>query len=89
MNDMVLKAVAKSGAIKHKAPYGSGDDDTHRGTLKVDATACPQDVRYPLDTSLLNDARVKSERIIDYLWSLVYYKAKNHGPIARQRKGIT
>lgn len=76
MNDIMLKAAAESGAIKHKAPYGSGGDATQRGTLKIDATACPQDVRYPLDTSLLNDARLKSEGIIDYLWSLDYYKDK-------------
>lgn len=76
MNDIMLKAASRLGAIKHKAPYGSGGSDTHRGTLKVDATACPQDVRYPLDTSLLDDSRLKSEGIIDHLWSLGYYKGK-------------
>jgi transposase, IS5 family len=34
----------------------------------VDATACPQDIAYPTDLNLLNDARVKSEELIDLLY---------------------
>lgn len=37
------------------------------GTLIVDATACPQDISYPTDLNLLNDAREKSEVLIDIL----------------------
>lgn len=42
---------------------------THKGKLLLDATACPQDIRYPTDLNLLNDARVKSEELIDFLYS--------------------
>lgn len=42
----------------------------HEGELIVDATACPQDISYPTDLNLLNDAREKSEQLIDFLWSL-------------------
>ena len=42
---------------------------THQGELIVDATACPQDISYPTDLNLLNDAREKSEELIDILWS--------------------
>ncbi|MFT6810774.1 MAG: IS5 family transposase, partial [Saprospiraceae bacterium] len=38
---------------------------THKGTLITDATVCPQDIAYPTDLNLLNDARVQSESIID------------------------
>jgi hypothetical protein len=41
---------------------------THQGKLIVDATACPQDIRYPTDLNLLNDAREKSEELIDFLY---------------------
>ena len=40
----------------------------NKGKLIVDATACPQDIRYPTDLNLLNDARVKSEELIDLLF---------------------
>lgn len=43
---------------------------THEGKLLIDATACPQDIRYPTDLNLLNDAREKSEELIDFLCSL-------------------
>lgn len=38
-----------------------------QGELIVDATACPQDISYPTDLNLLNDAREKSEQLIDIL----------------------
>jgi transposase, IS5 family len=41
---------------------------SHKGRLLVDATACPQDIAYPTDLNLLNDARVKSEELIDLLY---------------------
>lgn len=42
---------------------------THQGKLLIDATACPQDIRYPTDLNLLNDAREKSEELIDFLYT--------------------
>ena len=41
---------------------------THKGTLKVDGTVAPQQIAYPTDVDLLNEARENSERIIDLLW---------------------
>ena len=41
--------------------------DTNEGTLILDATCAPQDIRYPTDISLLNEAREKLEKIIDTL----------------------
>ena len=42
---------------------------THHGKLLMDATACPQDIRYPTDLNLLNDACEKSEDLIDFLYA--------------------
>ena len=46
-------------------------DDSHppnKGMLIMDATVAPQDIAYPTDVGLLNDAREKLETIIDALW---------------------
>ena len=43
----------------------------HKGRVIYDATACPQDIAYPTDLNLLNDAREKLEELIDY----IYFKA--------------
>jgi transposase, IS5 family len=40
----------------------------NKGKMIVDATACPQDIRYPTDLNLLNDARKKSEELVDVLY---------------------
>jgi len=41
---------------------------THKGQLITDATACPQDIAYPTDLNLLNDARKKAEELVDILY---------------------
>lgn len=50
------------------------DDDDHNdssggnsGTLTVDATCAPSQIRYPQDVSLLNEARENAERLLDEL----------------------
>ena len=40
----------------------------NRGKLLIDATCAPADIRYPTDISLVNEAREKSEQIIDTLF---------------------
>jgi len=47
-------------------PSGNPPPDT-KGQLIVDATCAPQDVRFPNDVGLLNEAREKTDRIIDTL----------------------
>ena len=39
-------------------------EDTNKGTLTIDATCSPANIRYPQDVSLLNEAREKLENII-------------------------
>jgi IS5 family transposase len=55
----------------------------NQGQLIVDATACPQDIRYPTDLDLLNDAREKSEELIDHL-----YCPSRHSPKPRTYREI-
>ncbi|MCF1684746.1 transposase [Tetragenococcus halophilus] len=55
--------------------YNKKDDDdktpltggSNSGTLTLDATCAPQNIKYPTDTELLNDARKHAEKIIDAL----------------------
>ncbi len=58
---------------KSDPPSGSGKTDkesenqshTNEGTLILDATCVPSDIRYPTDVSLLNEGREYLEEIID------------------------
>jgi hypothetical protein len=57
----------------------------NQGTLLVDATACPQDIAYPTDLNLLNDAREKSEELIDKLYhGLSIPKPRTYRVVARK-----
>ena len=40
----------------------------NQGKMIIDATVCPQDIAYPTDLNLLNDARKKTEELIDFLY---------------------
>ena len=56
-------------------PTGGGDhsvdpdeaDDTNAGTLILDATCAPQNISYPQDVNLLNEAREDLEKMIDII----------------------
>ena len=41
------------------------EETVNEGTLILDATCVPQNIRFPTDSSLLNEAREKTEEIID------------------------
>jgi hypothetical protein len=71
INDLIVKKAMAS----QKKPKNNKDDDEHQGPgkssnngkLVLDATCAPADITYPTDLKLLNDAREKSEAIIDTL----------------------
>ncbi len=46
----------------------SNDPPANKGKLIMDATCVPADIRYPTDHSLLNEAREKTEAMIDILY---------------------
>jgi len=43
-------------------------DKPNQGKLLLDATCVPMDIRYPTDLSLINEAREKTEKMIDIIW---------------------
>ena len=63
INEMII-AGARS-----EEPQDNNDDDEpgNGGTMIVDATCAPSNIKYPQDTSLLNEAREATEKIIDEL----------------------
>lgn len=67
MSDMIIK-MAQVGRNKN--------NKTHHGELKIDATVADQQIRYPNDLGLLNEAREKTETIIDLLFDLLRDKIK-------------
>ena len=68
-NNTPQPGVNTAAAEGHQNSGTDKDNITHQGTLIVDATACPQDISYPTDLNLLNDAREKSEELIDFLFN--------------------
>ena len=59
----------------HDDPSGS-ETTKNAGKLIIDATCAPADIKYPTDLGLLNDAREKTEEMIDIL----------HAPLVKLRK---
>ena len=70
-------------------PTGGGDDNeesaTNSGTLILDATCAPQNISYPQDVNLLNEAREKLEQMIDIIcYEQNYYKPRMYRQKARK-----
>lgn len=72
-------------------PTGGGNDndneesDTNSGTLILDATCAPQNITYPQDVNLLNEAREKLEKMIDIIcYEQNYYKPRMYRQKARE-----
>lgn len=68
---------------------GGGDDneesETNSGTLILDATCAPQNISYPQDVNLLNEAREKLEKMIDIIcYEQNYYKPRMYRQKARK-----
>ena len=63
INEMILSA-----AQKEENHHDDDDhDDSNSGTMIVDATCAPSNIRYPKDASLLNEARENTEKLLDEL----------------------
>jgi len=66
LNEAMCKAEAKP--AEEAMPTGD-DHEGHSGTLIVDATCTPADIKYPTDTSLLAEAIEKTDMMIDAMQS--------------------
>lgn len=86
INAINAKIAKVKQGIDQKNKPKDDDPPTHRGSLLLDATACPQNIAYPTDLDLLNDARVKSEELIDTAFehSTKKIKPRNYREKARK-----
>jgi hypothetical protein len=93
INERISKIKQELEKKEDKKKQKSDDDNfqkqqeiTHKGSLITDATACPQDIAYPTDIDLLNDAREKSEELMDILFevSTLEKKPRNYREKARK-----
>ena len=53
---------------RRSKPPKPPEDGSNDGTMILDASVAPADVRYPTDLSLLNECREKTEMFIDKIW---------------------
>lgn len=65
INEMVIREAKGEGEDNDDNPGDFGNS----GTMIVDATCAPSNIRYPQDVSLLNEAREKAEKLLDSLHS--------------------
>ena len=64
LNDILCEVMPK--LVKPNRRFGCSNQGTLITTQICDATVAPQNIRYPQDASLLNEARVKCEQMIDW-----------------------
>ena len=72
INEMIVRDAKER---QEKEAESKDDDDYdvapgsggNRGTMIVDATCAPSNIRYPQDVSLLNEARENAEKLLDAL----------------------
>jgi hypothetical protein len=76
INESIVQGVMEPGgennAVDTHSDKDQGSKDqnnptSHKGKMIVDATCTPADIAYPTDLTLLNEARQKSEEIIDMM----------------------
>ena len=58
----------ESGKVEATGENSSEGVEENNGTLIIDATVSPADIRYPTDLSILNECRENTEKIIEELW---------------------
>lgn len=73
INEMIVRDAKERQEKEAKSKDDGDDSDNHpgagenSGTMIVDATCPPSNIRYPQDVSLLNEARENAEKILDAL----------------------
>ena len=69
INEMIVRDAkerqAKESESKDDDDSDNNSDGGNRGTMIVDATCAPSNIRYPQDVSLLNEARENAEKLLD------------------------
>jgi len=69
INEMIIAKVQPATQEKPKDDNHDDDEPGNGGTMIIDATCAPSNIKYPQDTALLNEARESAEKIIDVLYT--------------------
>ena len=82
INEMIVRDAKERQANEAKSKDEDDSDDPpgtggNSGTMIVDATCAPSNIRYPQDVSLLNEARENAETLLDVLHDPAGGKASN------------
>lgn len=75
--------------VEEKTGQREPDEDQDKppsGKLVIDATCAPEDMKYPTDLGVLNDAREITEKVIDTLWVSLPIRQKRRKPRTYRRK---
>lgn len=87
----INEMIAEYNSPQDPPPGGGNDPDSsntetdNHGTLILDATCAPQQISYPQDVNLLNEARENLETILDKICAKYnYYKPRMYRKKARQ-----
>ena len=94
INEKIASLKLRKDSLAKKEDLDSGsspgdenpDSPSHKGRVIFDATACPQDITYPTDLTLLSDAREMSEKLIDRIYSISLHgkKPRSYRQVARK-----
>jgi len=93
VNEMIIEKA--NGKKRNNDDDDRPEPPQNKGTMIVDATCAPSNIKFPQDTELLNEARENTEKLIDILHNpkegkrpRTYRKTahKSHLKIARKRK---
>lgn len=81
------KGTKSPGSTEQLEKESDGTIPENRGRVIFDATACPQDIAFPTDLTLLSNAREKSEQLIDTLYDPAVHtnKPRTYRKVARKR----
>ena len=63
--NMLTLMLAETDGSKPKKEHTDEDGNDHGGTMKIDATCCNAEVRYPTDSNLLEDGSRLIDRLLD------------------------
>ena len=77
----------EDGSGSNTDPAGPQEAPANSGSILMDATCIPEDIRYPHDVALLDEARQKTEKIIDTMHGKapgVAVKPRTYRKVARK-----
>ena len=81
MNEQIALGQFTKGESVQAAEVQKNDKDQdppNTGKMIIDATCAPEDMKYPTDLGLLNDAREITEQVIDNLWETISSEQKSN-----------